>query len=159
MLPNLPTLSLCNRVHKTVLCISVSFAVLYTGLLLASLLELFKSVLGWLRTMGICGNVSSFLPSAKSPRSSVQLPRSKKGRKKILPKSSCLQERRPNLAFPHQHQAGWLPPLPSRTPAGEDGQMLGTLPWTPAAWAGTWLIPALQLKTRTSGSQLQFSHL
>ena len=36
ILPNLPTLSLCNRVHKTVLYISVSFAVLYTGLLLAS---------------------------------------------------------------------------------------------------------------------------
>ena len=36
ILPNLPTLSLSNRVHKTVLYISVSFAVLYTGLLLAS---------------------------------------------------------------------------------------------------------------------------
>ena len=36
ILPNLPTLSLCNRVHKTVLYISVSFAVSYPGLLLAS---------------------------------------------------------------------------------------------------------------------------
>ena len=36
ILPNLLTLSLCNRVHKTVLYISVSFAVSYTGLLLAS---------------------------------------------------------------------------------------------------------------------------
>ena len=36
ILQNLPTLSLCNRVHKTVLYISVSFAVLYTGLLLPS---------------------------------------------------------------------------------------------------------------------------
>jgi len=36
ILPNHPTLSLCNRVHKTVLYISVSFAVSYTGLLLAS---------------------------------------------------------------------------------------------------------------------------
>ena len=34
--PNLPTLYLCNRVHKTVLYISVSFAVSYTGLSLAS---------------------------------------------------------------------------------------------------------------------------
>ena len=34
ILPNLPTLSLCNRVHKTVLYFSVSFAVSYTGLLL-----------------------------------------------------------------------------------------------------------------------------
>ena len=34
ILPNLPTLSLCHRVHKTVLYISVSFAVSYTGLLL-----------------------------------------------------------------------------------------------------------------------------
>ena len=33
ILPNRPTLSLSNRVHKTVLYISVSFAVLYTGLL------------------------------------------------------------------------------------------------------------------------------
>ena len=36
ILPNLPTLSLSNRVHKTVLYISVSFAVSYTGLLLPS---------------------------------------------------------------------------------------------------------------------------
>ena len=36
ILPNHPTLSLSNRVHKTVLYISVSFAVLYTGLLLPS---------------------------------------------------------------------------------------------------------------------------
>ena len=36
LLPNLPTLSLSHRVHKTVLYISVSFAVLYTGLLLPS---------------------------------------------------------------------------------------------------------------------------
>ena len=36
ILPNLPTLSLWNRVHKTVLYICVSFAVSYTGLLLAS---------------------------------------------------------------------------------------------------------------------------
>ena len=36
ILPNLPILSLSNRVHKTVLYISVSFAVLYTGLLLPS---------------------------------------------------------------------------------------------------------------------------
>ena len=36
ILPNLPTLSLSHRVHKTVLYISVSFAVLYTGLLLPS---------------------------------------------------------------------------------------------------------------------------
>ena len=36
ILPNLPTLSLSHRVHKTVLYISVSFAVSYTGLLLAS---------------------------------------------------------------------------------------------------------------------------
>ena len=36
VLPNLPTLSLSNRVHKTVLYISVSFAVSYTGLLLPS---------------------------------------------------------------------------------------------------------------------------
>ena len=36
ILPNLPTLSLFNRVHKTVLYISVSFAVSYTGLLLPS---------------------------------------------------------------------------------------------------------------------------
>ena len=34
--PNLPTLSLSHRVHKTVLYISVSFAVSYTGLLLLS---------------------------------------------------------------------------------------------------------------------------
>ena len=36
VLLNLPTLSLSNRVHKTVLYISVSFAVSYTGLLLPS---------------------------------------------------------------------------------------------------------------------------
>ena len=36
ILPNLPTLSLSPRVHKTVLYISVSFAVSYTGLLLPS---------------------------------------------------------------------------------------------------------------------------
>ena len=36
ILPNHPTLSLSHRVQKTVLYISVSFAVLYTGLLLAS---------------------------------------------------------------------------------------------------------------------------
>ena len=36
ILPNNPTLSLSPRVHKTVLYISVSFAVLYTGLLLPS---------------------------------------------------------------------------------------------------------------------------
>ena len=36
ILPNLPTLSLSHRVHKTDLYISVSFAVLYTGLLLPS---------------------------------------------------------------------------------------------------------------------------
>ena len=37
ILPNLPTLSLSHRVHKTVLYISVSFAVSYTGLLLPSI--------------------------------------------------------------------------------------------------------------------------
>ena len=36
ILLNLPTLSLSHRVHKTVLYISVSFAVSYTGLLLPS---------------------------------------------------------------------------------------------------------------------------
>ena len=36
ILPNLPTLSLSHRVHKTVLYISVSFAVSYTELLLPS---------------------------------------------------------------------------------------------------------------------------
>ena len=36
ILPNHPTLSLSHRVHKTVLHISVSFAVSYTGLLLPS---------------------------------------------------------------------------------------------------------------------------
>ena len=36
ILPTLPTLSLSPRVHKTVLYISVSFAVSYTGLLLPS---------------------------------------------------------------------------------------------------------------------------
>ena len=36
ILPKLPTLSLFHRVHKTALYISVSFAVLYTGLLLSS---------------------------------------------------------------------------------------------------------------------------
>ena len=36
ILPNHPTLSLCHRVQKTVLYISVSFAVSYTGLLLPS---------------------------------------------------------------------------------------------------------------------------
>ena len=36
ILPNLPTLSLSHRVHKTVLYIRVSFAVSYTGLLLPS---------------------------------------------------------------------------------------------------------------------------
>ena len=36
ILPNPPTLSLSHRVHKTVLYISVSFAVSYTGLLLPS---------------------------------------------------------------------------------------------------------------------------
>ena len=36
ILPILPTLSLSHRVHKTVLYISVSFAVSYTGLLLPS---------------------------------------------------------------------------------------------------------------------------
>ena len=36
ILPNLPTLSLSHRVHKTVLYISVSFAVSYTGLLIPS---------------------------------------------------------------------------------------------------------------------------
>ena len=36
ILPNLPTLSLSHRVHKTDLYISVSFAVSYTGLLLPS---------------------------------------------------------------------------------------------------------------------------
>ena len=36
ILPDLPTLSLSHRVHKTVLYISVSFAVSYTGLLLPS---------------------------------------------------------------------------------------------------------------------------
>ena len=34
ILPNLPTLSLSHRVHKTDLYIGVSFAVSYTGLLL-----------------------------------------------------------------------------------------------------------------------------
>ena len=37
ILPNLPTLSLSHRVLKTVLYISVSFAVSYTGLLLGVL--------------------------------------------------------------------------------------------------------------------------
>ena len=41
ILPNLPTLSLSHRVHKTVLYISVSFAVLYTRLLLPSSLDSF----------------------------------------------------------------------------------------------------------------------
>ena len=36
ILPNLPILSLSHRVHKTVLYISVSFAISYTGLLLPS---------------------------------------------------------------------------------------------------------------------------
>ena len=36
ILPNLPTLSISHRVHKTDLCIGVSFAVSYTGLLLPS---------------------------------------------------------------------------------------------------------------------------
>jgi len=36
ILPNLPTLSLSHRVHKTDLYISISFAVSYTGLLLPS---------------------------------------------------------------------------------------------------------------------------
>ena len=36
ILSNLPTLSLSHRVHKTVLYISISFAVSYTGLLLPS---------------------------------------------------------------------------------------------------------------------------
>ena len=36
ILPNLPTLSLSHRVHKTVLYINVSFAVSYAGLLLPS---------------------------------------------------------------------------------------------------------------------------
>ena len=36
ILPNHPTLSLCHRVQKTVLYMSVSFAVSYTGLLLPS---------------------------------------------------------------------------------------------------------------------------
>ena len=47
--PNLPTLSLSNRVHKTVLYISVSFAVLYTGLLLPSFYIPYKcvSILYW----------------------------------------------------------------------------------------------------------------
>ena len=36
ILPNYPTLSLSHRVQKTVLYINVSFAVLYTGLLLPS---------------------------------------------------------------------------------------------------------------------------
>ena len=36
ILPNHPTLSFSHRVHKTVLYISVSFAVSYTGLLLPS---------------------------------------------------------------------------------------------------------------------------
>ena len=36
IVPNLPTLSLSHRVHKTVLYICVSFAVSYTGLLLPS---------------------------------------------------------------------------------------------------------------------------
>ena len=36
ILPNHPTLSLSHRIQKTVLYISVSFAVLYTGLLLPS---------------------------------------------------------------------------------------------------------------------------
>ena len=36
ILPNLPSLSLSHRVHKTVLYICVSFAVSYTGLLLPS---------------------------------------------------------------------------------------------------------------------------
>ena len=36
ILPNLPTVSLSHRVHKTDLYIGVSFAVLYTGLLLPS---------------------------------------------------------------------------------------------------------------------------
>ena len=36
ILPNHPTLSLSHRVHKTVLYITVSFAVSYTGLLLPS---------------------------------------------------------------------------------------------------------------------------
>jgi len=36
ILPNLPTLSLSHRVHKTLLYISVSFPVSYTGLLLPS---------------------------------------------------------------------------------------------------------------------------
>ena len=39
ILPNLPTLSLSHRVHKTVLYISVSFAVSYAGLLLPSSLH------------------------------------------------------------------------------------------------------------------------
>jgi len=39
ILPNLPTLSLSHRVHKTDLYISVSFAVSYTGLLLLWIYE------------------------------------------------------------------------------------------------------------------------
>ena len=40
--PNLPTLSLSHRVHKTDLYISVSFAVSYTGLLLPSCYYFFR---------------------------------------------------------------------------------------------------------------------
>ena len=43
ILPNLPTLSLSHRVHKTVLYISVSFAVSYTGKTLKSPLDCRRS--------------------------------------------------------------------------------------------------------------------
>ena len=42
ILPNHPTLSLSHRVQKTVLYISVSFAVSYTGLLLPFVYNIFK---------------------------------------------------------------------------------------------------------------------
>ena len=52
ILPNLPTLSLSHRVRKTVLYISVSFAVSYTGLLLPSCFSFLPHPLGefsWLQ--------------------------------------------------------------------------------------------------------------
>ena len=53
ILPNHPTLSLSNRVQKTVLYISVSFAVSYTGLLLPSIENLYieKPHLYWKTTI------------------------------------------------------------------------------------------------------------
>ena len=65
ILPNHPTLSLTCRVQKTVLYISVSFAVSYTGLLLPSLMD-------WLDLLAVQGTLKSLFQHHSSKASILQ---------------------------------------------------------------------------------------